>query len=414
MNGAAAAITELKHTFLPQLSVNEQLNVGTNNSITGSYLPMGSSFNPSINGGIRPENVFQPATGNIGAVYGQYDLTTFGLRRAQLNQARANLDLQRADLQQEQYRLSITVSRLYFDLIKNRYKLRADEENIKRYQDIATVIHALTTSGLKAGSDSAQANAELAQSRIRYNQTRKSLQDLNDEMIYLTGIPAAQMVIDTLQRAGQIDIPSLANEVTDTFDNPLIRYYRKNQDLLLSREKVIHKSYLPKVLVAASAWGRGSSLDPVTDSNDPLYKGLGLQRYNYMAGLAVTYNLFNGIYNRDRLRVSHFETQAGAYALEQQKLQLRLTVRQADNALQTVRDNLKQLRIQLKSAEDTYQQKKAQYKAGIISLIDLDNASFVLYRSQTDYVEALGDQYLAQLSKAAATGQLQPFIDSLK
>ncbi|MFX7820725.1 TolC family protein, partial [Acinetobacter baumannii] len=57
--------------------------------------------------------------------------------------------------------------------------------------------------------------------------------------------------------------------------------------------------------------------------------------------------------------------------------------------------NLLQLPTQLKSAEDVYLQKTAQYKAGLVNLIDLTNATFVLYRSQTDYIEALNDYYTA-------------------
>ena len=68
----------------------------------------------------------------------------------------------------------------------------------------------------------------------------------------------------------------------------------------------------------------------------------------------------------------------------------------------------------LNAAANAYDQKLAQYKAGIINLVDLTNASFVLYRTQTDYVEALNDWLQAKLDKAAATGNLDPFIQSIK
>jgi len=46
-------------------------------------------------------------------------------------------------------------------------------------------------------------------------------------------------------------------------------------------------------------------------------------------------------------------------------------------------------------------------------LVDLTNASFVLYRSQTDYIETISDWYLAQVDKAEATGNLVQFINSI-
>jgi len=46
--------------------------------------------------------------------------------------------------------------------------------------------------------------------------------------------------------------------------------------------------------------------------------------------------------------------------------------------------NLKNIPVQIKAAQAAYNQKKAQYKAGIINLVDFTNASFILYRAQTD------------------------------
>jgi outer membrane protein len=182
---------------------------------------------------------------------------------------------------------------------------------------------------------------------------------------------------------------------------------------VLANENLIKKSYLPKILLAGSSWARGSSIQ-YSDQYKSLANGLGYQRFNYALGIAFTYNLFNGIYKKDKLAINRYQLQASEYELQQQKLALNSSVNQANNALQTTMDNLRELPVQLKSAEDTYQQKLAQYKAGLISLIDLTNASFVLYRSQTDYIETLNDWYLAQLDKAASTGNLIPFIQTIK
>ena len=68
----------------------------------------------------------------------------------------------------------------------------------------------------------------------------------------------------------------------------------------------------------------------------------------------------------------------------------------------------------MNSAHENYQQNLARYQAGLISLIDLTNASYVWYRSQTDYIETWSDWYLAQLDKAAAAGTLTTFIQTIK
>jgi len=46
----------------------------------------------------------------------------------------------------------------------------------------------------------------------------------------------------------------------------------------------------------------------------------------------------------------------------------------------------------------------------MISLVDLTNAAFVLYRSQYDFSVAISDWWLARLDRAVATGNLELFI----
>jgi outer membrane protein TolC len=133
-----------------------------------------------------------------------------------------------------------------------------------------------------------------------------------------------------------------------------------------------------------------------------------------MAGATFVYDLFNGVHRRDKLTISHYNTIASDYNLQQQELSLQNVSNQADEAISAAFKNLVEIPIQIRASEDTYHQKTAQYKAGIINLIDLTNASFVLYRSQSDYIQTISDWLLANLDKAAATGNLDLFIQSIK
>lgn len=411
INANKAAIADIKHSFLPQLKFSEQLNIGSDNSLAGSYLPLAAT--PSTSGGVRSDNNFQPATGNIAVLYSDYELANFGLNSARLSNAQTYVNLSEADLQKEAYLLDVNIARLYLNIQKGQYRLQADAQNIERYQSIFNVIRALTLSGLKAGSDSSLAKAELSKTRISYNQTLGSINQLKQQLAYLTGISATNFTIDTLANNPLISQPIISSFIVDTVNNPLIDYYAKKKAIFLSNDLLIKKSYLPKIVLAGSTWMRGSSIQ-YNDNYKSLVTGLGYQRFNYTVGVAFTYSLFNGIYKKDKLAINRYQTEATDFELQQQKLALNASSLQADNALQTTQANLLELPIQLQSAQDTYQQKLAQYKAGIISLIDLTNASFVLYRSQTDYIETISDWYLAQLDKAAATGNLNQFIQTIK
>ena len=232
-------------------------------------------------------------------------------------------------------------------------------------------------------------------------------------MAYLTGIPAQLFFIDSLSNGFISKKPVSLQLQADTVHNPLVDYYVKQNQVIASNLALTRKSYSPKILLAASAWARGSGIQ-YNDDYKALSAGLGYQRFNYMAGIIITYNLFNSLYKKDRLAIDKFQLQSSNYQLEQQKLALALAVEQAEHAQQINESNLAELPVQLQSANDTYRQKLAQYKAGIISLIDLTNASFVVYRSQTDYIQTIGDWWLTQLDKAVANGTLIQFIQLIK
>ncbi len=411
VNSAEAAVTDAQHLFLPSLRANEQIGIGTDNSLPGSYNTFG--IIPSTSAGVRKENDGQSSTGNIAVLSAQYDLVDFGYRHAFIENARSYVNLSQADREKELYILKIQAAQLYFNLLKNQFRLVVNKQNVDRYENIFLVIRALTLSGIKPGSDSSLAKAELSKSRITYNQTQGEIFQLKEQISFLTGIPVPNLQIDTATNTYIKIQSSIANQQADSTHNPFLDYYESQKNTFLAQEQLISKSYLPRIMLTGSGWARGSSI-AYNDQYNSLSQGLGYQRLNYLAGVSFQYDLFNGIHKRDRLRVYQFETRASDLALQQEKLALHSGYLQATSAIQTAETNLLELPVQLSAAQDVYAQELAQYKAGIINLVDLTNAAFVLDRSQNDFIETLADWYLAQLDKASATGSVDNFIKSIK
>lgn len=408
---AKANLDFTKHSFLPSLRFSEQINIGTDNSIAGSLFSFGVT--PTSSGGIRPENTLQAATGNIAVLYSEYELWNFGLNNAKISNANALIQIQEADIKKETFYLEGLVAKYFFGLLKSQYKLEADLQNVNRYDSIFKVIKALTSSGLKPGSDSSLAKAELSKAKIGYNQTMGVLSQLKQEISFITGVSINSLSKDKLATTFLTKDDMIYLDVVGSISNPWLEYYKSRLNLLQTQNDLIKKSYRPKIILAGSMWARGSSIQ-YNDSFKSLETGLGYQRFNYAIGLAFSYNLFNGLFKNDKIRSNKLEIKAGEYELEQQIQFVNNSTKQANTALTTIQKNLLELPIQLTAARETYQQKMAQYKAGIISLVDLTNASFVLYRSQTDYLETMSDNYVAKLAKAMAIGNLDQFIQTIK
>src|SRR5262249_42867869 len=160
-------------------------------------------------------NNYQPATGNIGVLYSQYDLEDFGLKRAAITNAEANKNLSITDLAKEEYMLKWQLSKLYFDLVKNQYQLEVDQQNVRRYEDVYKVIRAVTLSGIKPGADSSLALAELSKTRITYNQTLGQFKQIQQQLSYLSGLPVDDIRIDTNQTKAYLSSRQIVANVFD-------------------------------------------------------------------------------------------------------------------------------------------------------------------------------------------------------
>ena len=301
---------------------------------------------------------------------------------------------------------------MYIQLVQAQQRINAEKLNIERYQDIFRMIKSITASGLVAGVDSSLAKAELSKARSGYNQMTGIIYQLKDQLSFYTGIPTATLKADT---TAVIDLSATISEqyLPDTINHPLIEYFMRKRELSLANERLVSKSFQPKILLAGSSWARGSSIT-YNDQYKSLDNGFGYQRFNYAAGLSFVYDLFNRMHRKDKLEVVHYQTEAANYDLAQEKLSLSNAQQQSQDAIKVAEDDLKELPIQMNAAQDVYIQKKAQYKAGMISLIDLTNASFVLYRSQIDYINAMSNWHLAVFNKATASNNLDQFINQLK
>lgn len=406
VESAKAGIIEAKNDFLPQLNAVEELSVGSANDLTGPFLPVPGVLH-SIAGSINKSGNYQAVTANMASLYGQYDLVTFGLKNAKIANARAVAGLTQADLDKERYLVSWDIARLYFNILSHRYQLTVDEEDVRRYDSMYTISTALTGSGVNPGVDSSLARAGLSRTRVKYNEALGELKRLQDQLTYLTGIGEPAIVMDTSTAIPTLDLSQ------EGAANPLLDYFDRQKAHYNAQELLARKSYLPRVVLGAGGWARGSSIQ-YSNVYENASEGLGYQRLNYLAGVGITYDLFNGVHRHDRTQVLNQQVQAADYALQQQRLSLHNQQVQADESIRTARANLDELPVQLKAATDAYQTKLAQYRAGIINLVDVLTAAFELTQAQTDYIRTLDEWYTASLDKAAATGNLDLFIQTIK
>ena len=131
-----------------------------------------------------------------------------------------------------------------------------------------------------------------------------------------------------------------------------------------------------------------------------------------MAGLAFTYNLVDIVHQKDKADTYYFHAEAVHEEMQQQKSLLENQLQQADIAIQAALNKEKEIPIQLRAAQNAFLQKSAQYNAGLANIAELTDASYLLYRAETDAVETQSDLLNTFLQKAVTNNTLNTFLSN--
>lgn len=414
VSAGKAHINTVEGDRLPSLKLHDQVNVGTANSEVGSFFPMGVVV-PTA-GAIRPENVSTAASGNIALSLLEWQFYTFGFYNAEKKQAQASLAVNQARYNSDKYLLTENIVSLYLDWLKKYRLLQIENENLSREKAVLDAITANVRSGLKPGVDSSTANAEYARNYITYLQVQNAYSTDQIAIANYTATDTTLVKPDTSIFAGNTLQNLLEVQPNDsiTLAHPLLDYYQKQYELQLANNKATGKKYLPRVSLEGAAWMRGSSISPQDVYSSNLADGLTYNRYNYLAGLAVTYNLFDLKRRHDELVEGRYNAMAMKNELQTQQIDLTKLSQQANMSYANTVQRLNALPVQLRSAQQAYQQQVALYKAGLNTLIDVTNALYVLKQTETDVVLTQDDLLQLLYMRAGLSNQLDLFLQHFK
>ncbi|MGZ3943843.1 MAG: TolC family protein [Mucilaginibacter sp.] len=405
-----AQAAEIRNNWLPNLKLNYQADIGTSNNVTGPYFGFGVI--PSSSGGIHQTNVTTALSTNIGIASLDWEVYNFGYYGAQNRVAKSNIQVEQSNFAQSKYGLEAYTINDYLLLASLQDYLNIQVRNIQRTQDILRSVRSLTRSGVRPGVDTSIANAELSKARLNYIELNNQMQQIQLQLAEISGLPYQSIVADTFIENQLINAP-VGTFNTDTAGHPIINYYQSLYQNSKVQEDLVKKQYNPKISLEGAAWGRGSSVDPEGNYNN-LSTGYGFQRDNYLVGVGISYNLFDLRRKQLKLNTQRTESDFFRNKLEEQKALLASGANQANAEMQTARLRLREIPNQLRAASYGYRQKLSLYRNGLTDIIELDAALSILYRAETDYVQAKYAFSNALFNQAITDNQVNTILNLLK
>lgn len=405
-----AQAAEIKSNWLPNLNLSYQADAGTSNNVIGAYFGFG--IVPSSSSGVHSTNVTTGASYNLGIAALDWEIYNFGAYAAADRVADANITVEQNNFAESRFALQGYTIDTYLNLVRLQNLLAIQAMDVKRNQQIRSSIESLAKSGVRPGVDTSIAEAELSKSRLNYIEVANQLKQVQLQLSTVSGIPYQTIIGDTTT-TDQLIAQPIPMYGLDTVNHPLINYYRSVYESSLLQENYTKKQYNPKIRLEAAVWDRGSSINAADHYGD-FGSGFAFERDNYLVGVGISYNLFD--LRRRHLKVNTQKAAVDYYQkkLEEQQQLLAVSAGQADVAMATAQQRLKEIPNQVRAAERGYRQKLSLYRSGLTDILELDQALQILYRAETDEAQAKYDYANAVFRKAITGNQLNQVLNTLK
>jgi len=416
IKASAALVENVKNQYLPDVTASLQEAYGTVNGQFGPAAGFGGAGLASAG----PSYTKQSWNAAFGAVYllnANWEFVSFGRLRSRILAAQSQVQLDSANFLQEQFVQSVRIAGTYLNLLIAQRFIQNAHANIERAAAVQQSVIARAKSGLIAGVDSSIANAEVSGARLAYLQAVSTEQRIRNQLAQLLNAAPDPVLLDS---SFFNQTPSNYNTSFAVSENPQVKFYERRIEQSNATERYLKKSINPGVNLFGTFQGRGSGFDynytpDFTDRYSKSYlDGIKPERYNYLMGIGITWNLMSPFKIKQQVRSQSFISAAykDEYDLvaTQLKDQLVLADQQIENSLKSIQE----APLQLKAATDAYLQKTVLYKNGLTNIVDVQQALFTLNRAQTDISVAYINIWQALLLKAAASGDFDLFIKQVK
>lgn len=393
---ADAAIQQLqmvRSNYWPKLSYDLNLTRGNNPVyVFGSLLTQrrftAANFSlPSLNNP-APLNNFQ---NKFSASMLLYD---FGRTHYMAGQTGAARDQAKAEVKKDEMQLIYRVTSAYYDALLMQEMVRVAEDSVKSAEADAERARSMFTNGMTVESDLLSVNvhraAQLEELVRARNQLKLAYSRLNFEMGLALDRP---FNLKPVEHSAAPELPDLA-----ACQSAALEKRPEYQQALLGRQqgdlaaKSARSEFLP-VLSAMASWE--------TDDDE-----FGANGNNWVAGINLHFNLFNGRADKARLAASQLEAKRSSALAEQQAAAIRLQVQQAWLDLDTALRQTEVTQQAVSQAEESLRIIKNRYESGLATVTDLLRAETMLTSTRANNLRAQLEQRTSAANLELQSGRL--------
>jgi outer membrane protein TolC len=327
-----------------------------------------------------------------------------GANRLELSRARYGRDAAREKARQAEMRVIFEVVRAYFAVEVAGRNLEVLEDGVAAAREDVRRAQALFETGLATEADllSIQVQgAHLEEQRIQASNLvairRAELNDRIGEPLERAFALATPLTPGEPAEGGELS----ALEELALVKSPEIRQARLDIDSASIGQKQARSAFLPSLDLQAG-W----------ESDRESFAGAGAT--NWMLGLSLRMNLFNGL--GDRARLAEAEASLREIRAREREIEngVRLAVRRAFLDRAAARERLRVAEKAALQARESHRITRARYENGLATVTELLRSGNSLLLAEVHHLSAVFDARLAGAALELATGTLKPDSEAIQ
>jgi len=399
-----AGVEMARTNYLPRADMLWQQNRATRNNVFGLLLPQ--SVVPPISGPQLESASLESAWGSAGGLMLSWEPFDFGLRKANVELARAIGRQANANEAVTRLDVSVAAADAFLTLLAAEQTMEAAQAGVERAETLARAVRALVENQLRPGVDASRADAELAAARNQLIQAEQNAELARVNLAETIGEAGANIAIEP---GPLLELPPAPPLLRVNFAlHPLAIAQTAAVDTSRSRERLLDRSYFPRFNWQMAVFGRGSGarLDGTFDNGN----GWRPNTFNWATGLTVSFSVFDifGLRARRHAEASNTAVEQARY--DQVINTLKTQDARARALIESARRIAENMRVQIKAAQETLTRAKARYDFGLANITEMADAQRLLAQAEIEDAVAKLAVWRAMLAAAKLQGDLKPFL----
>ncbi len=410
LNASIANIRLSRTAYLPRVDGIAQFNRGTRNNVFGALLPQ--SIVPSMSGPVINSNNSGSVWGSATGVLVNWQPFDFGMRRANVQSAVGARDKADAAVRRTELEVSTAAADAYLTVLVAGQTNQAAQAAVDNWETLRQSVHALAAAELRPGADESRIDAEQAVAMTQLALAQEALEMSRATLAkFVTKAHDSSLALESSAVLSRL--PSIVDE-TAPFQpaaNPIMAEQEAAVAQSAAQLHAIERSWVPQFNLEAAGYGRGTGAE-LNGQRLSGANGLAPNVGDYVVGFNITFAFmdFARIHAREASQASTVTAAQAHEQLVNRELQERFA--QAEAALRATRAVAGNTPIALSSAQTSFAQANARYKAGLSPIDDLAQAQRLLVQAQIDDSIARLNVWRAFLQLQAIRGDLQPFLQA--